>query len=140
MVIITGPLTVVAEQDNTISIGERKKKNLFFLPHNSVQISLEKLHHFPPFCHLPYTLHASNPHWRLFVLYCILYLFIQSSYMGPWPTEYRTCQNLCNINKAKYLFLSLQKVLHIGGQVIEGLNSRAVRAPLVNCQFWRRLI
>jgi len=29
----------------------------------------------------------------------ILYLFIQSSYMGPWPIGYQTCQNLCNINK-----------------------------------------
>ena len=49
--------------------------------------------------------------------------------MGPWPTEYRTCQNLCNINKAKYLFLSLQKVLHIGGQVTESFNSRVMGSP-----------
>ena len=38
----------------------------------------------------------------LTVLY-FFYLFIQSSYMWPWPTGYRTCQNLCHVNKAKYL-------------------------------------
>jgi len=31
------------------------------------------------------------------------------------------------------LFLSLEKVLHIGGQVTEGLNSRVIGSPLENC-------
>jgi len=33
------------------------------------------------------------------------------------------------------LFPSLEKILHIGRQVIEGLNSRVIGSPLVNCQF-----
>jgi len=39
----------------------------------------------------------------VFYIFFFIYSFIQSSYMGPWPTGYRTCQNLCHINKAKYL-------------------------------------
>ena len=33
------------------------------------------------------------------------------------------------------LFLSLEKVLHIGGQVIEGLNSRVIGSNQENRQF-----
>jgi len=33
------------------------------------------------------------------------------------------------------MFLSLEKVLHIGGQVTEGLNSRVIESHLENCQF-----
>ena len=36
------------------------------------------------------------------IVNCI-YLLIQSSYMAPLPTGYRTCQNLCDINMAQYL-------------------------------------